>query len=263
MLTLSLFLLIIVIPFVTMPRDIRKSSVSPYFTVLRSILTTMVALMAIMAMAKITGNPLFETYHDGIVKVCDNILNNENLRSMVGLSDVSDAKATDTLITLYDGMIMRMPGYLILITTIVSYFDYIILSRSFAKRQQVRLMPKFREFSFPNNIVMAMVVMYFLAWFMSKGDFPAGDAIYANINYLFDMVFAIQGAAVIFMFCHLKRMPKAVPVIAVIFFWNVYLLREMMLIIGMMDLIFGIRNFLVFKEQLREQNKRDGNNDRK
>ena len=75
MFSLSLFLLIIVIPFVTMPRDIRSNSVSPYFAVVRAVLTTMVALIAVMAMAKFTGNPLFEMYHDSVVRISEAILN--------------------------------------------------------------------------------------------------------------------------------------------------------------------------------------------
>ena len=263
MFSLSLFLLIIVIPFVTMPRDIRSNSVSPYFAVVRAVLTTMVALIAVMAMAKFTGNPLFEMYHDSVVRISEAILNDSGLRDMVGLTDVDDAEAKKSLIEFYDKIAMKMPGYLLLLTTIVCYFDYIILSRSQAKRQPVQLMPKFKEFSFPSSTVMAMVIMYFLAWFISKGGMEGGESIFLNINYLFDMVFCIQGASVIFMYFDLKRVPKAVPVILIIFLWNAYLLRELVVIIGIMDLIFGLKGFIVFKQQLKEQRKQDRNNGRR
>ena len=43
------------------------------------------------------------------------------------------------------------------------------------------------------------------------------------------------------MFCHMKRIPKPVGVIIAIVMWMIYLGRLVLLMVGMFDLIFGIK----------------------
>ena len=43
------------------------------------------------------------------------------------------------------------------------------------------------------------------------------------------------------MFCHMKRIPKAIGIIAAVILWMTYFGRMALLLIGMIDLVFGIK----------------------
>ena len=61
------------------------------------------------------------------------------------------------------------------------------------------------------------------------------------MDMLFNFVFSIQGVSVVLMFCHMKRVPKAVGVVIAVVMWMIYVGRMALLIIGMFDLILGLK----------------------
>lgn len=251
--TTLLILAVLIVPVISILIGIKQSGTSPYRAVLNSILATMTVALVIVVAASISGHGLFDTYHNYAVEASKIIIGDGNLSQMVGVSDMTNAKATKAIIALYDQIFSGTPGYLLLITTLISYFDYCILSRIFGGNR-VTAMPKFREFTFPQGIVMAMVIMYFVAFFLSKSGMTGGETIYQNVNYLFDLVFIIQGASCIFMICHTKRWPKVLAVILIIICWNIYILREAIVLVGMFDLIFNFKGIIILRQQLKDRN---------
>lgn len=259
MFTTLLILAVLIVPVISTLIGIRQGGTSPYRVVLNSILATMTASLVVVVAASISGNGLFDAYHNYAVESSKIIIGDGNLSQLVGVADMTDAKATKVLIALYDRLFSGTPGYLLLITTAISYLDYCIFSRIFGGNKALA-MPKFREFTFPQSIVMAMVIMYFIAFFLSKSGMTGGETIYQNINYMFDLVFIIQGASCLFMICHTRRWPKVIAILLVIICWNIYMLREAIVIIGMFDLIFNFKGIMILRQQLKD---RDNNKGRK
>ena len=61
------------------------------------------------------------------------------------------------LTQLYDNVFAVMPACLMILGLVVSYVEYIIISRIMARRFQVKRMPKFREFSWPGSAFMGVM----------------------------------------------------------------------------------------------------------
>ena len=260
----AIFIILIIVPFITMPRDIKNGTVSPYYAVIKSVIITMAAVMVVMAVARASGHALYQTYQEYINDVSQGIASDENFKNMLGLGSASNAEALTTITAVYEMMAKRVPAYIVTMSLVLSYFVYTRLSRSAKKAGlPVQMMPKFKEFSLPPNCIMPMVIFYFIAVLMSRGEFPAGDFIYQNINYVFDLAFVLQGASVMFMMCDARKWPKAVAVLIVFIFWNMYMLRQALVILGMFDLIFGMKARVIMKAQLREQVKRERKNRRR
>lgn len=254
MYTFMLGILILVVPYLVLPKEINKGDNSPYFSVLKSIMATLMGVLIFFVIIRCTGHGLYEIYHDSVSRVVKVIAENPDMKQFFGVSGVSEAAAEKQIMLYYDNLLKLVPGYILLLSTLVSYVDYIVLSKSQSKHKSVQLMPKFKEFNFPPQTVTAMVIMYLAAMLINKsGAFP-NDFIFANINYLFDLVFVIQGVSVIFMWCSLRRWPKFIAIIIALVFWNFFMMRQILVIIGMIDLIFSIKGFLIFKAQIRAQN---------
>ncbi|MBQ0078564.1 MAG: DUF2232 domain-containing protein [Eubacterium sp.] len=264
--TIIIAILILIVPYLVLPREIDKGDNSPYFSVLKSVIATLAAVLVFFAMVRMTGQGVYEIYRESVEQVVKVIAENGNLRGLFGVQDASQAVAEKQIMIYYDHILKQVPGYIVLMSTLVSYVDYIILSKSQSKRKSVQLMPKFKEFSFPPQTVTAMVLMYLIAFITNKMEMFPNDMIYVNINYVFDLVFVIQGVSVIFMWCSLRRWPRFVAVIIALLLWNFFMLRQILVLLGMIDMIFGVKGFLVFKDQMKSQsggNRRNRRNRRK
>lgn len=244
MFSITIIIVILIVPFIVMPRDIRSQKVSPYYAVVRSVIVTMAVVMAMMAAAKMSGHPLYQGYHDYVEKITALVVEGGTYKNMPGIGRLSAADAGTALLAIYELMIKRIPGYVAAASLVVSYFNYIILSRNIGKNQPVQKMPPFRDFNYPQNIFLPMLAMYLGAWLLDRSGSSTGDVLYYSMSYLFDLVFVIQGASVMFTLCYIRKWPKAVAVIVVILFWNVYALRQALLLLGMFDLIFGMKRRL-------------------
>ena len=88
---------------------------------------------------------------------------------------------------------------------------------------------------------MGIFIMYFAAWLISTGGSIFGQAVYANVNVIFDTAFALQGMSLVLYFAKMKRIPKAVGVIAIIILLSNSILFMVLVIAGMLDLVMGLR----------------------
>jgi len=88
---------------------------------------------------------------------------------------------------------------------------------------------------------MAVMGMYLISWILTQTGVFGDNMIYMNVDLLFNFVFSVQGVSVVLMFCHMKRIPKPIGVVIAIVMWMIYLGRLVLLMVGMFDLIFGIK----------------------
>ena len=105
----------------------------------------------------------------------------------------------------------------------------------------VRLMPKFREFTLPGGAIWGILIMYMVSWLMTSAEMLSDDLLYVNMDLIFDFVLSLQGISVVFMLFHMKKLPKAVAVIIIIVLWGTYMGRWMLVLLGMFDILLGLK----------------------
>ena len=164
------------------------------------------------------------------------------IEDSLNLASVSKADRVEVISAIYKSAFAVMPATIMAMSVVVSYIEYIIISKIMSRRvATVRRMPKFREFTWPSSALMGIMGMYLLSWLLTKTGVFADSMVYMNIDFLFNFMFSLQGVSVVLMFCHMKRIPKAIGIIAAVILWMTYFGRMALLIVGMIDLVFGIK----------------------
>ena len=236
-----IFLLTLIIPFLIMPKYIRDGIISPYKVVLMSTLTIAAAATAVFMSAHFTGVDIYQQLYEIAKMISSEAARNPMIIEGLNIAGVSEAARTEMFMQIYEAGLMSLPTSIIFTGAVVSYIAYIILSRIIGRRHQVNRMPKFREFSFGYGTALAMMLMYVISWLMLESEMAAGELMYVNINMLFDLVFSLQGVAVVMMFFHFKKAPQAVAVVVCIFMWLTSIGKMFLVLMGMADLIIGLR----------------------
>lgn len=236
-----IFLLTLIIPFLIIPGYIKKGTVSPYRVVLISFLTiTALATIVFMA-AYFAGIDIYQQLYEIAKMISSEAARNPMIIEGLNAAGVSEEARTEMFMQIYEAGIMSLPASIMFTGAVVSYIAYIILSRIAGRKHQVIRMPKFREFTFGHGAAMAMMLMYIISWLMLESEMAVGELMYVNINMLFDLVFSLQGIAVVMMFFHFKKAPQAVAVVVCIFMWMTSIGKMFLVLMGMADLIIGLR----------------------
>ena len=216
---LLIYFLILVVPLAVMPRIIRSGTASPYRTVLYGTIGTAVAIVAVFMAASMSGQGVFAQISGMIENMASELAKNPVVAETLGMASVSRAERIETLTQMYESVFAVMPACLMILGLVVSYVEYIIVSRIMARRIQVKRMPAFREFSWPGSAFMGVMGMYLISWALTATGIFGDNMVYVNMDMLFNFVFSIQGVSVVLMFCHMKRMPKAAGVVISIVMW--------------------------------------------
>ncbi len=238
---LLIYFLILVVPAVTMLPYIRLRKTSPYTTVLYGTLWTVASIVLVFMAASMSGQGLFAQIKTLIETMAGELAKNPMVTETLGLASAGEAEKIAAISNLYSSVFSVMPACLMLLSLVASYVEYIIITKIMSKRVEVAKMPKFREFSWPNSAFMGVMGMYLISWLLTVTEVFTDSMVYMNMDMLFNFVFAIQGVSVVLMFCHMKRIPKAVGVVLSIVMWMTYIGKMALLIIGMFDLILGIK----------------------
>lgn len=238
---LLIYILILAVPFIVMPRYMIQGGISPYRIVLQATLTVAASATAVFIVAAMTGEGLFAQVHEMAEAVSKEAASNPMVTDMFDMGSASVQERTDMLVKLYDSLFAMLPAYILTIGAVVAYVEYIILSKILGRKRRVSAMPKFREFSFPGSAVTGVVVMYLLTWVMTQAGMFADNMMFVNMDFLFDFTFSIQGISVVLMFCHLKRMPAALGIVIAAILWITLIGRVVLVMAGMMDLMFGLK----------------------
>ena len=239
---LMLYFLILVVPIAVMPGYIRTGKMSPYRTVMQATLIVTVMTVIVFMVASMTGEGIFAQLQELIDDMAKELAKNPMIEDSLNLASVSKADRVEVISAIYKSAFAVMPATIMAMSVVVSYIEYIIISKIMSRRvTTVRRMPKFREFTWPGSALMGIMGMYLLSWLLTKTGVFADSMVYMNIDFLFNFMFSLQGVSVVLMFCHMKRIPKAIGIIAAVILWMTYFGRMALLIIGMIDLIFGIK----------------------
>lgn len=248
---LLIFLMSFIIPLAVLPAMIKKGAESPYRIVLNAAIISSAAALAVFAAASMTGESVYGQLSSTIGAMADMLATDNSIAEMMNLGDTSVGERADIYVKLYQEVFESLPASIMTFNAVTAYFEYILLSRTLLTRNPgVRTMPKFREFSLPAGAIWGIMIMYLISWLLTTTETLPNDLLYVNMDLIFDFVLSLQGISVVFMLFHMKKLPKAVAVIVIIVLWGTYMGRWMLVLLGMFDIILGLK--------IRIQNGRSG-----
>jgi uncharacterized protein YybS (DUF2232 family) len=147
---------------------------------------------------------------------------------------------------LYDSMIETiitlLPTVIIFSSLSMSYINYFVAAR-FGHRLGVEIVPMqdFSMFKLPRNISWGMLIFLLGTYLVSFTDFVNSDALSANILFIMQMLFLIQGLAVVKFMLTRRQLPKFFRVLTmVLIIVNSYLTFAAILV-GLTDMIVDFR----------------------
>ncbi|MEG0662779.1 MAG: DUF2232 domain-containing protein, partial [Anaerovoracaceae bacterium] len=103
-------------------------------------------------------------------------------------------------------------------------------------------LPPFREFSLPRNSVVGWFFIFILSWVLRLTGFGAADIVSINVNLIFEFTFALQGISLVLFGCHMRKIPKAIPVILIIVLWVLTIGKTVLFVLGIADLLLNLRS---------------------
>ena len=236
-----IFILTLIIPFIAMPKHIKMNILPPYRVILLSIMGIGVMTALVLMAASFSGQGLYAQMHEVAKLISADAATNPMIIEALGMKEMSEAEISQMLLTMYDKGFLVLPVAVLLMGAIVSYIVYIILSNIMGKKIEVKKMPKFREFTFPHGTAMAVMIMYIIGWIMLESESEMGEMLFANFSALFDIVFVLQGIAVVLMFFHFKKIPQAIAVVVSGFMVITSIGKTFIVLLGMADMFFGLR----------------------
>lgn len=242
-----IFLIILIIPFIVVPRHMKVGILPPYRIVLFSIISVSSLAALVFMIAAFSGEGLYSQLHTMTKLMAEQLAVDPMFTETFKLADMTDTERVNIIVNIYDTALLRLPVMIMFFAAIVSYIAYVVMSRIVGKKHDVKKMPKFREFTFPHGAAMAVMAMYIIGWAMLGMETTLGEMMYANVNLLFDLVFSIQGIAVVFMFFHFKKAPQAVSVIVSGIMWATSIGKTFLVLLGMADLFLGVRGWVAAK----------------
>ena len=236
-----IFFLILIIPLLVMPKHMKLGILPPYRVVLLSTIGICVMAVVVLMIASSSGQGVYAQLVESARIVSENAAANPMVQESFGKSGVSEAELANFLFQMYSNGFMMVPASILFMGVLVSYIEYIILSKLIGRNGEVKKMPKFREFTFPHGTAMAVMLMYLVGWVMLDSGSKMGEIMYANFGMIFDLVFVLQGIAVIFMFFHFKKVPQIVSVVVCACMCVSSFGKTFMVLLGMAEIFFGLR----------------------
>ena len=241
MYSLIIILVMAILPLPIMVSTARKSG-NAYKAVFEGVLSVGVALMMMFMMAASTGNPVGKVLLENVQTICQMAAESSQVASMLGMEDASAMERLTVLTKVYSYAINALPAVIIMCSTVLLYLEYRIMARMTKMAKNPLPMPApLSEFTMNRMTVWGWVFIYLMSLGVTLMGFPAGDVLQVNTQLLFQFVFQIQGVAVIFFYCKMKKLNDIIPVLLCMFFMASALGQMLLCLLGFLDLGFGLR----------------------
>lgn len=240
MISFIAMLVAIFAPIVSIVKSINER-ITPFRAVLHGLLTGIVGALVVMVIGQFMGMNVFDELFVAVDEVIKKMTENPEMVAMLG-----DAAAVDefaqTMTYVYETSIKLLPSALCIVALIASYLEYIVLSKVLRPGGIAPIpMTKMQEFDLPRRLITLWCLVYIVMLILSQSEAFADSIILMNINALFDFAFCLQGISVIFMFCHTRKIPRAIPGVLMVLVLVFGLLKGVVMLLGFVDLLFGLK----------------------
>ncbi|QAT41764.1 DUF2232 domain-containing protein [Aminipila luticellarii] len=241
---LIIFSVLVFLPLPLMASAARKTK-NGFYAVFESILGVATAMMLMFIIASVTGNPVGQAISSDLQSFCEAAAQNDQFVTMLGMENISMNERISTLTKVYTYAINALPATILVWSTIIAYFEYIIISKISSKsKYPFPELAKLKDFTMPKKALWGWILIYVMTFLVSVFGFKHSDVLQINIQVLFQFAFQIQGIAVIFYFCDLRKWPRAVAVVFCLLFFPTAIGQMLLCLIGFFDLGFGLRKII-------------------
>ena len=241
MYTLLILLIMVFLPIPAMMKYMLTGR-NAYRGILEGSLSAMTGVALVFLMFwSMTGATFFEVLNLSLNQIS---IEDVNLSSyyMMGLGDLEPDAMQLALDNVKEMTKLAFPGTLIVFCLVIAYLNYAMISWVIGKTgKKISVLPPFRVFSLPKNIVIGSLIIYLLSYITVSMGIIDKSLMMFSLELLFTFVFSIQGLAVIFYFGYLKKIPKFILLIVSGIFILTWLGQTFLFLLGLTDLILDIR----------------------
>ena len=241
MVILGLLLVILVLPAMVIPKNMALGE-RPYKVVLEAFLAAALGILFVFILTAASGSGLGEQLAFTMKELVEMMVKEDAIIHNPAFAGKTVEEIQSQLTAVYTLMINSLPGTLLVMAAIISYFEYILIAKLASKgAREVRKLPRFRSFSWPRQGIWGWLLIFVASWILSK-DFEIGSLVLSNVNVLMEFYFVVQGAAVVFFFGHQKKWPGFIPPLVVALLSAFAISRILLLMLGITDLVLNLRN---------------------
>ena len=239
-----IFLALIILPLIIITVSVAKKRPAQ-ITIISSIVTSMLIVVATMTVARINGVILADRFMDWISELAAQAVAQDAVPGFSG-GILTDDEKVQYLISGYDTVNRTMPAFLLCFSVLYNYFAYMFISFLFraAGKAPVRLR-HFAEFRWAPQFIDYMFGMIIISFALDHTAMFANSFLFDNMYQIFSFCTEAQGLAVVFMICAGRGIPK---IVAVLFGGLAILspmLRFALFIIGMLEYFMHLRMRMV------------------
>ena len=191
-----------------------------------------------------TGVTFFEVLNSTLSQINVEDMNPSSYY-MMGMKELEPDAMLRALESMKEMAKLAFPGTLIVFSLVIAYLNYAVISWFVNKSgRKISVLPPFRAFSLPKNILIGTVIIYLLSYITANMGIIDKDLLMFNLELLFTFIFSVQGLAVIFYFGHLKRIPKFIMFIVSGVFMLTWIGQTFLFLLGLTDVVLNIRKRL-------------------
>ncbi|CAG9622898.1 YybS family protein [Sutcliffiella rhizosphaerae] len=176
----------------------------------------------------------------------------ESMEMSVSIATALGQQNADEAMEAFDSA-LSFTNYLLPFLLVMTAFVHAFFTQLFAifivKRLRIEVspFPPFREIMLPRSLL-----WYFVAVVLLSLSQPAeGSTLYIvvlNLTFVLSFLLALQGFSFVFFFCYEKKIPKALPIMILIFSFLIPQLLYIIRMIGIVDIGFSLREIIKRKK---------------
>lgn len=241
MYTLLILLIMILLPIPVMMKFMLTGR-NAYRGILEGSLSAMTGVALVFLLFwSMTGATFFEVLNLSLNQIS---IEDMNLSSyyMMGLRDLEPDAMQLALDKVKELTKLAFPGTIAVFCLVIAYLNYAVISWMIGKTgKKISVLPPFRVFSLPKNIVIGALIIYLLSYITVSMGIIDKSLMMFSLELLFTFVFSIQGLAVIFYLGYLKKIPKFMLIIVAGIFILTWLGQTFLFLLGLTDVILDVR----------------------
>ncbi|HEY4552929.1 MAG TPA: YybS family protein [Bacillaceae bacterium] len=167
---------------------------------------------------------------------------------MKSVGQTPDPKATEQ-INEFVGLLGTLAPSLLVGTSFISVILLMVINLPIVGRFGVKV-PKFepfRDFKLPKSILWYYLAALVLTIFLKPEEGTYWFMVLVNGANILQLLLVIQGLALLYFFSHMKKWPKAVPIIATVLIFILPMFLSIVRLLGIIDMGFDLRERLKHK----------------
>lgn len=167
------------------------------------------------------------------------------IKMLEKMGQAPDEKLIKQFETMIDMMEVLMPSMFVMASFLIVFLLQLV-SFPFLKRFGIKVpaWPPFRELNLPKSILWYYLIAMIAALIMQPEKGTYWFWAISNLTFILQMLMVLQGLSFVFYVTHIKRYPKAVPIIVIILTFLLPFVLYIVRILGIIDLGFDLRKRL-------------------